>query len=250
MKLFNTLTKQKEEFVPLEKGHVKMYSCGPTVYNFFHIGNARPFIIFDTLRRYLEYGGNKVTFVQNFTDIDDKMINRANNDGITVKELAEKFIAEYFTDAGGLGIKDATVHPKATESIRDIVSLIRKLEEKGFAYVVDGDVYFDTRSFADYGKLSHQESMLTAESAIPWILPCGRRKNRVNRHGTAHGAKGGRDGILNALPWRRGIWAIPSIFTAEVRTSFSPIMRMRSHKAKRPQENLLPDTGSITASFT
>ncbi len=157
MKLFNTLTKQKEEFVPLEKGHVKMYSCGPTVYNFFHIGNARPFIIFDTLRRYLEYGGNKVTFVQNFTDIDDKMINRANNDGITVKELAEKFIAEYFTDAGGLGIKEATVHPKATESIRDIVSLIRKLEEKGFAYVVDGDVYFDTRSFADYGKLSHQK---------------------------------------------------------------------------------------------
>ncbi len=157
MKLFNTLTKQKEEFVPLEKGHVKMYSCGPTVYNFFHIGNARPFIIFDTLRRYLEYGGNKVTFVQNFTDIDDKMINRANNDGITVKELAEKFIAEYFTDAGGLGIKEATVHPKATESILDIVSLIRKLEEKGFAYVIDGDVYFDTRSFADYGKLSHQK---------------------------------------------------------------------------------------------
>lgn len=157
MKLFNTLTKQKEEFVPLEKGHVKMYSCGPTVYNFFHIGNARPFIIFDTLRRYLEYRGYKVTFVQNFTDIDDKMINRANNDGITVKELAEKFIAEYFTDAGGLGIKEATVHPKATESIGDIVSLIRNLEEKGFAYVVEGDVYFDTRSFADYGKLSHQK---------------------------------------------------------------------------------------------
>lgn len=156
MKLFNTLTKQKEEFVPLEAGHVKMYSCGPTVYNFFHIGNARPFIIFDTLRRYLEYRNYRVTFVQNFTDIDDKMIKRANEENITVKELAEKFIAEYFTDAAGLGIKEATVHPKATESIGDIISLIRKLEEKGYAYAVDGDVYFDTRRFDPYGKLSHQ----------------------------------------------------------------------------------------------
>lgn len=157
MKLFNTLTRQKEDFVPLEEGNVKMYSCGPTVYNFFHIGNARPFIIFDTLRRYLEYRGYKVTFVQNFTDIDDKMINRANKEGITVKELADKYIAEYYTDACGLGIKEATIHPKATESMEDIVSLVRRLEEKGFAYVVDGDVYFDTRSFKDYGKLSHQK---------------------------------------------------------------------------------------------
>ena len=157
MKLFNTLTKQKEEFIPLEEGHVKMYSCGPTVYNYFHIGNARPFIIFDTLRSFLEYRNYKVTFVQNFTDIDDKMINRAKKDGTTVRELAEKYIAEYFTDAAGLGIKEASVHPKATDSIDDIISLIRKLEDKGFAYAVDGDVYFDTRSFRDYGKLSHQK---------------------------------------------------------------------------------------------
>lgn len=157
MKLFNTLTKQKEDFVPLEEGHVKMYSCGPTVYNYFHIGNARPFIIFDTLRRYLEHRNYKVTFVQNFTDIDDKMINRANKDGITVRELAEKYIAEYFTDACGLGIKKASVHPKATESIDDIISLIRQLEDKGYAYAIDGDVYFDTRSFNGYGKLSHQK---------------------------------------------------------------------------------------------
>ena len=116
--LYNTLTRSKQEFVPIKKGEVKMYSCGPTVYNFFHIGNARPFIIFDTLRRYLEYKGYKVEFVQNFTDVDDKMINKANELGITVKELADEYISEYFTDAQGLGIKKATVHPRATENRR------------------------------------------------------------------------------------------------------------------------------------
>ncbi|MBQ4145445.1 MAG: class I tRNA ligase family protein, partial [Clostridia bacterium] len=117
MYLFNTLTRKKEEFKSIEPGKVKMYSCGPTVYNFFHIGNARPFIIFDTLRRYLEYKGYDVTFVQNFTDIDDKMINKANELGITVKELADQYIKEYFIDAKGLGIKEATVHPRATDNI-------------------------------------------------------------------------------------------------------------------------------------
>lgn len=156
MKLYNTLTRQKEEFKPVTPGEVRMYSCGPTVYNYFHIGNARPFIIFDTLRRYLEYRGYKVTFVQNFTDIDDKMIKKANEEGITVKELGERFIAEYFKDAKGLGIKEATVHPKATENIDAIIELIKKLEEKGFAYNVDGDVYFNTKKFKEYGKLSHQ----------------------------------------------------------------------------------------------
>ncbi|WHH61400.1 cysteine--tRNA ligase [Petroclostridium sp. X23] len=156
MKLYNTLTKQKEEFQPITPGEVKMYSCGPTVYNYFHIGNARPFIIFDTLRRYLEYKGLKVNFVQNFTDIDDKMIKKSNDEGITVKELGEKFIEEYFKDAKGLGIKEATVHPKATENIEAIIELIEKLEDKGFAYNVDGDVYFSTKKFKEYGKLSHQ----------------------------------------------------------------------------------------------
>lgn len=136
MKLYNTLTREKQEFVPLEEGKVKMYSCGPTVYNFFHIGNARPFIIFDTLRRYLEYRGYKVKFVQNFTDVDDKMIRKAGEEGITVKELADQYIAEYFTDAQGLGIEKATVHPRATENIDSIIALIRTLEEKGFAYAV------------------------------------------------------------------------------------------------------------------
>ena len=156
MKLYNTLTRKKEEFVPIEENKVKMYSCGPTVYNYFHIGNARPFIIFDTLRRYFEYRGYEVDFVQNFTDIDDKMIKRSNEEGITVKELAERFIAEYFTDSHGLGIKEATVHPRATENIDAIIDIIKKLVDKGYAYVVNGDVYFRVKKFAEYGKLSHQ----------------------------------------------------------------------------------------------
>lgn len=156
MKIYNTLTRKKEEFVPIDKNEVKMYSCGPTVYDYFHIGNARPFIIFDTMRRYLEYRGYKVKFVQNFTDIDDKMINRANREGITVKELGDRFIDEYFKDAGALGIKKATYHPKATENIDAIIDIIKTLEEKGFAYNVDGNVYFSTKKFREYGKLSKQ----------------------------------------------------------------------------------------------
>ncbi len=154
--LYNTLTRQKDEFKSVEPGKVRMYSCGPTVYNFFHIGNARPFIIFDTLRRYLEYKGYEVKFVQNFTDVDDKMINKANELGITVKELADQYIAEYFIDAKGLGIKEATVHPRATENIESIITLISELIDRGYAYNVDGDVYYSTKKFEEYGKLSHQ----------------------------------------------------------------------------------------------
>ena len=156
MKIYNTLTRTKEEFVPIDSGEVKMYSCGPTVYDYFHIGNARPFIVFDTMRRYLEYQGYNVKFVQNFTDVDDKMIKRANDEGITVKELGDRFIKEYFEDAEALGIHPATVHPKATENIDAIINIIKKLEEKGFAYNVDGDVYFSTKKFREYGKLSKQ----------------------------------------------------------------------------------------------
>ncbi len=156
MKIYNTLTREKQEFVPINKDEVTMYSCGPTVYDYFHIGNARPFIVFDTMRRYLEYKGYKVKFVQNFTDVDDKMINRANKEGITVKELGDRFIAEYFNDAERLGIHPATVHPKATENIDAIIDIIKRLEDKGYAYNVDGDVYFSTKKFAEYGKLSKQ----------------------------------------------------------------------------------------------
>ncbi|OPJ54917.1 cysteine--tRNA ligase [Alkalithermobacter paradoxus] len=156
MKLYNTLTRQKEEFIPIEEGKVKMYVCGPTVYNYFHIGNARPFIMFDTLRRYLEYRGYEVTYVQNFTDVDDKIINKANEEGITSQEVADKYIKEYFVDADALGIKRATVHPRVTENINEIIEFIKDLESKGIAYEVNGDVYFDTKKFDDYGKLSKQ----------------------------------------------------------------------------------------------
>ena len=156
MKIYNTLTRQKEEFIPIKQGEVKMYSCGPTVYNYFHLGNARPFIVFDCLRRFFEYMGNKVSFVQNFTDVDDKLINKAREENCTVPELAEKYIKEYFTDAEGLGIKKATVHPRATENIDAIIETVQTLIDKGHAYVEDGDVYFSVKSFSSYGKLSHQ----------------------------------------------------------------------------------------------
>lgn len=156
MKIYNTLTRKKEEFKPIEEGKVKMYVCGPTVYNFFHIGNARTFIIFDTVRRYLEYRGYEVKFIQNFTDIDDKMIKRANEDGITVKELGENFINEYYKDADGLNIKRATTNPRATEYIGEIIDFVKELIEKGYAYEINGDVYFQTKKFHNYGKLSGQ----------------------------------------------------------------------------------------------
>ncbi|MCC0704940.1 cysteine--tRNA ligase [Clostridioides sp. ES-S-0049-02] len=157
MKVYNTLTRAKEEFVPLEEGKVKMYVCGPTVYNYIHIGNARPFIIFDTLRRYLEYRGYDVTYVQNFTDVDDKIINRSHEEGISQEEVATKYIKEYFVDCDGLGIKRATVHPQVTDNIQQIIDFIKELEDKGYAYAVNGDVYFDTNKFEGYGKLSGQK---------------------------------------------------------------------------------------------
>ncbi len=156
MKIFNTLTRQKDEFKPITEGEVKMYACGPTVYNFIHIGNARPLCVFDVVRRYFEYRGYKVNFVQNFTDIDDKIIKRANEEDKTYKEISEKYIEEFWTDVKGMNVREATTHPKATENIDEIINIIKTLEEKGFAYAVDGDVYFSTKKFDEYGKLSHQ----------------------------------------------------------------------------------------------
>ena len=157
MKLYNSMTMQKEEFVPLEPGKVKMYACGPTVYNYIHVGNARPIIMFDVLRRYFEYRGYDVTFVQNFTDVDDKIIKRANEEGISADAVAKKYIDEYFTDAQGLGVRPATVHPKATENIEQIIEIVSTLIDKGYAYAAsNGDVYYRTLKFEGYGKLSHQ----------------------------------------------------------------------------------------------
>ena len=156
MKVYNTLTRQKEELVPIKEGEIKIYACGPTVYNFIHIGNARPICVFDTLRRYLEYRGYKVTYVQNFTDIDDKIIRRANEEGISFSEVSEKYIKEFWTDAKGLNFREATVHPKATENIDKIIEIVSGLVDKGYAYEADGDVYFSPKKFDSYGKLSHQ----------------------------------------------------------------------------------------------
>lgn len=156
MKIYNSLTRKKEEFVPLEPGKVNMYVCGPTVYNYFHIGNGRTFIVFDTIRRYMEYRGYEVNFVQNFTDIDDKMINKANEDHTTVKEIGDKYIDEYYKDADGLNIKRATTNPRATEYISEIIEFVSGLIEKSYAYEVNGDVYFRTKKFESYGQLIGQ----------------------------------------------------------------------------------------------
>ncbi len=156
MKIFNTLARDKQELKPIKEGEFKIYACGPTVYNFIHIGNARPLCVFDVLRRYLEYRGNKVNFVQNFTDIDDKIIRRANEEGVTFKDISEKYIEEFWKDAKGMNIREATTHPKATETMDEIISIVNGLVEKGYAYEVNGDVYFSTKKFNEYGKLSHQ----------------------------------------------------------------------------------------------
>ena len=154
MKIYNTLTRKKEEFTPIEQGKVKMYVCGPTVYNYFHIGNARPFVVFDTMRKYLEYRGYKVKFVQNFTDVDDKIINRAKEEGVTAPEISEKYIEEYYKDAAALNVKKANVHPKVSETMEDIIKFVQDLIDKGYAYESQGDVYYRTRKFEGYGKLS------------------------------------------------------------------------------------------------
>lgn len=156
MKIFNTLTREKQELIPITEGEVKIYACGPTVYNFIHIGNARPLCVFDVLRRYLKFRGMKVTYVQNFTDVDDKLIKKANEEGITVPEVAERYINEYRTDAHGLNVMDADVHPRATEEMAEIFDLVSSLVEQGYAYESGGDVYFRTNKFKEYGKLSHQ----------------------------------------------------------------------------------------------
>lgn len=156
MKLYNTMSGKKEEFIPITENKVKMYVCGPTVYDYIHIGNARPYVIFDTIRRYFEYKGYEVTYVQNFTDVDDKIIKRANEEGVTMDVIADRYVAEAIKDAEGLNVKPATFNPRVTNEMDNIINMIQTLIDKGHAYVADGSVYFDTKSFKDYGKLSHK----------------------------------------------------------------------------------------------
>ncbi|MCI5826667.1 MAG: class I tRNA ligase family protein, partial [Lachnospiraceae bacterium] len=157
MKIYNTMSRQKEEFVPLEEGKVSMYVCGPTVYNLIHIGNARPMIVFDTFRRYLEYKGYEVNYVSNFTDVDDKIIKKANEEGVDASVISERYIAECKKDMAAMNVKPATTHPLATNEIQGMIDMISTLIEKGYAYAAeDGTVYYRTRKFAEYGKLSHK----------------------------------------------------------------------------------------------
>ena len=208
MKIFNTLTRQKEEFVPLEPGKVKMYACGPTVYNFIHIGNARPICIFDTLRRYLEFRGYDVTFVQNFTDIDDKIIKKANEEGVTAKEIAERYIDEYLTDTEGLGIRPATIHPKATETIDEIKKIVETLEDQGLCLRGKrrraASAPARTRAMAS-SPTSRWRSWRAARASAwastrrtRWTLCSGRLPSRVSRAGRPAGARAVRDGTSSA----------------------------------------------------
>jgi len=199
VKLFNTLNRRIEEFVPLKEKQVGIYVCGPTVYDYFHIGNARVFLIFDVVRRYLEYKGYQVTYVQNFTDVEDKMIKRAEEMDITVSELAEKFINAYFEDAQALGIRKADYHPRATEHIKDIIELIQKLVDKGLAYNIEGDVYFDTTSYQGYGKLTGQA--LEDLEAGARIEVDQRKKNPMD---FALWKKAKEDELYWESPWGKG----------------------------------------------
>ena len=208
MKIYNTMTRQKEELVPLEPGVVKIYACGPTVYNYIHIGNARPICVFDVLRRYFEYRGMKVTYVQNFTDIDDKIIRKANEEGSDYLTVSQRYIDEYKTDAKGLNVRPATVHPLATENIGEIIEMVSNLIEKGYAYATEnGDVYFRPAVSRNMGSSPislwticrrARGSAWMKSRKMQWILLCGRRRNRANRAGSLLGETAGRAGTSSA----------------------------------------------------
>ena len=225
MKIYNTMSKRKEEFVPLEEGKVKMYVCGPTVYNYIHIGNARPMIVFDTVRRYFEYKNYDVNYVSNFTDVDDKIIKKANEEGVTAEEISQRYIAECKKDMDGMNIEPATKNPLATEEIDGMISMIETLIEKGYAYEKNGTVYYRTRKFKDYGKLSHK-NLDDLQSGGRALLVSGEdekedslefcsletAKKKANLHGFLHGVRDVRDGTLSAQRCPRNILVSRSIF--------------------------------------
>lgn len=213
--IFNSLTRQKEEFKPMEDGRVKMYVCGPTVYNYIHIGNARPAIAFDTVRRYLEYKGYEVEYVSNFTDVDDKLIKASLELKEEVPVIADRFIKAFFEDTGALNVKPATHHPRVMDHMDDIIDFIQVLIDKGHAYESEGDVYFRTRSFDGYGKLSHQsvddlkvgariESGEKKQDPLDFVLWKQAKPNEIKW--SAPWGKGARAGTLNAVSWRAIIW--------------------------------------------
>lgn len=214
IKLYNSLTRQKEEFKPIEEGKVKMYVCGPTVYNYIHIGNARPAIVFDTVRRFLEYVGYDVEYVLNFTDVDDKLIKAANELGEEVPDIAERFIKAYKEDVSKLHVQEAVHHPRVTESMEDIIAFIEGLIEKDYAYEVDGDVYYRTRKFENYGKLSHQSiDELRSGARIqvgekkddPLDFALWKNAKDGKSLGKVLGEKEDQGGISNVQLWRKNI---------------------------------------------
>ena len=210
MKIYNTLTKRKEDFVPLEEGKVKMYVCGPTVYNFIHIGNARPMIVFDTVRRYLEYKGYQVNYVSNFTDVDDKIIAKAMEEGVTAEEISTRYIEECKKDMADMNVMPATTHPLATREIGGMIDMIQHLIEKDFAYEVNGTVYFRVKNVpCRYPGKTRRKTL--------WILFFGSRKRRENLPGNLHGGKDVRAGTLNALKCPKNIWEKKLIFMPEAR---------------------------------
>ena len=251
MKIFNTLTRQKEEFVPLEEGKVKMYVCGPTVYNLIHIGNARPMIIFDTVRRYLEYKGYEVNYVSNFTDVDDKIIKKAIEEGVSAEEISQRYIEECKKDMAGMNVKPATTHPQATQEIDGMISMIQTLMDKGYAYAVaDGTVYFRVKKFKEYGKLSHKNLddvhfryQERTRKKIRWISYSGNRRKKGNHTGLLRGAMAVRAGTLSALLCLRNILETRLISMPVVRILFSRITRMKSHRANAAMTKFLQDTG-------
>ena len=255
MKLYNTLSKKKEEFVPLEEGKVRMYVCGPTVYNFIHIGNARPMIIFDTVRRYFEYKGYDVNYVSNFTDVDDKIIKRAAEEGVTAEEISKRYIEECKRDMEGMNVKPATTHPLATNEIGGMIEMIRTLIEKGYAYEKNGTVYFRTRQFKDYGKLSHknlddlrsgERSLLVTgedEKEDPLDFVLWKPKKEGEPSWSRRGATDARAGISSVPRCPRSIWESRSTSTQEARIWYSPIMKTRSPRARRRTAGSLRNTG-------
>ena len=259
MKLYKTLSKQKDEFVPLEEGKVKMYVCGPTVYNFIHIGNARPMIVFDTVRRYFEYKGYDVNYVSNFTDVDDKIIKRAIEEGVSSDEISKRYIAECKKDMDGMNIKPATKNPLATEEICGMVDMIQTLIDKGYAYEKNGTVYYRTRKFEEYGKLSHknlddlrsgERSLLVTgedekEDPLDFVLW---KPKKESLHGSLHGAMAVRDGTSSARRCPRNILASRLISTQAGKIWYSLTMKTRSPRARLLMARNSRNTGCTTHS--
>ena len=242
MEIYNTLTKRKEEFKPLEPGKVKMYVCGPTVYNYIHIGNARPMIVFDTVRRYMEYKGYDVNYVSNFTDVDDKIIKKANEEGVEASVISERFIKECKQDMAAMNVKPATTHPLATQEIDGMIDMIQTLIDKGYAYpVADGTVYFRVKKFKEYGKLSHK-NLDDLQSGFRSLQVSGEDQKEDPLDFVLWKPKKEGEPFWKS-PWCDGRPEKKLISMQVAKIWFFHIMKMKSHRANAAMEFLLQNTG-------